>query len=228
MVTLILVLPGVVLLAWLWRTRPERRRAVLTLVAAVGLGFQVLHVAEHVVQSAVWVGATDQPPFMTPWAVWGADVLAVAGHPSLGQELLHLVGNAVFLVGLVALAALARPAGRWVRVALVVQGAHLLEHVALSLTTAVWGRAIGATTLLGTLEAGPDLWRLRVLAHLALNTVATGAAVAAVIQTLSARSAAPPDSPTTDAPPPGAPTAGPAHPQAEATSPRSRASSTAA
>lgn len=215
---LVLVLPGVVLLAWLWRTRPERRRAVLTLVAAVGLGFQVLHVAEHLVQSAVWVGATDQPPFLTPWAAWGADLLAVAGHGSLGQELLHLVGNAVFLAGLVALAALARPPGQWVRLALVVQGAHLLEHVALSLTTAVWGRAIGATTLLGTLEAGPALWRLRVLAHLALNTVATLAAAAAVIQTLSAPSAPPPESPTADQ----------AHPQTPATRSRSRASSTAA
>ncbi len=183
---LMVTVTGVALLVWSWHTRPERRRAVLTLVAVAGLGFQVLHIAEHVVQSGVWVTAPDQPPFLTPWATWGAEALAVTGHASLGQELLHLVGNAVFLLGLSALAALVRPPARAVRLALAWQGAHLLEHVALSLTTAVWGRAIGVTTLLGTLDAGPTLWRLRVLAHLALNTIASAYAAVGIVQTLRA------------------------------------------
>lgn len=177
---------GVALLVWSWHARPERRRAVLTLVAVAGLGFQVVHVVEHVVQSGVWAGAPEQPPFLTPWATWGAEALAVTGHASLGQELLHLVGNAVFLLGLLALAARVRPPARAVRLALVWQGGHVLEHVALALTTAVAGRAIGVTTLLGTLDAGPSLWRLRVLAHLALNTIASVYATLGVVHTMGA------------------------------------------
>lgn len=209
---------GVALLVWSWYARPERRRAVLTLVAVAGLGFQVVHVAEHVVQSGVWVAAPEQPPFLTPWATWGAEALAVTGHASLGQELLHLVGNAVFLLGLLALAALVRPPARPVRLALAWQGAHVLEHVALSLTTAVWGRAIGVTTLLGTLDAGPSLWRLRVLAHLALNTIATVYATLGVIHSVRASTTGMPKEPPS----------GDAGGQAPATRSRSRARSTAA
>lgn len=215
---LVVAAAGVALLVWSWHARPERRRAVLTVVAVAGLGFQVVHVAEHVLQSGVWVAAPEQPPFLTPWAMWGAEALTVTGHASLGQELLHLVGNAVFLLGLLALAARVRPPARAVRLALAWQGAHVLEHVALSLTTAVWGRAIGVTTLLGTLDAGPALWRLRVLAHLALNTIASVYAAVGVIQSVRARPTRMPKEPSD----------GDTRDQAPATMSRSRARSTAA
>lgn len=193
---LVVAAVGAALLVWQWCARPARRRAILTLVAVAGLSFQVLHIAEHVVQSAVWVAAPDRPPFLTPWATWGAEALAVTGHASLGQELLHLVGNAVFLLGLLALVARVRPSARAVRLAVAWQGAHLLEHVALSLTTAVWGRAIGVTTLLGTLEAGPTLWRLRVLAHLALNTIASIYAAVGIVHTVRASTTRSPKDPS--------------------------------
>lgn len=209
---------GVAVLVWLWYARPERRRAVLALVAASGLGFQVLHVAEHVVQSGVWAAAPDRPPFLTPWATWGAEALAVTGDPALGQELLHLLGNAVFLVGLLALTAGTRTPSRTLKSALAWQGGHLLEHVALSLTTAVWGRAIGVTTLLGTLDAGPSMWRLRVLAHLGLNSIATLFAVIAVAQLVRARAVAGREDPPDEGPTSGISQAVPAGSRATAAS----------
>ena len=51
--------------------------------------------------------------------------------------------------------------------------------------------AIGVTTLFGTLEPGPTLWSLRVLAHLGFNAGATMFAAVAVIQFLRARSPGP-------------------------------------
>lgn len=140
---------------------------MLAAAAVGGLGFQLVHAVEHVVQAGAWVAAPHQSPFLTPWAVVGRDALAVGGDLSLGNELLHLLGNVIFLVGLAALgwtAGSAISGSRSLRVALVVQGAHVAEHVALSVTAAAVGRAIGVTTLFGLLDPGPALWTLRVAA----------------------------------------------------------------
>lgn len=153
------------------------------MVAAGGLGFQVVHVLEHVAQAGVWMAHPNQPPFLTPWAIAGRDALAVGGDAALGNELLHLVGNLIFLAGLVALALLARrrqAGGRALRLALVVQSLHVSEHLALTLTAATMGEAVGITTAFGLLDAGGPLWALRVNAHFVWNAVATVAAVGAV------------------------------------------------
>lgn len=183
--TLIMMAAGATGLAWVWHTRPQQRRPVLVLTAVAGLGFQLVHALEHVVQAGAWVTAPNQPPFLTPWAIAGRDALAVGGDAALGAELLHLAGNLVFLAGLMALAAIANPtrSSRALRAGLLVQGAHVAEHVALTLTVATVSKAIGVTTLFGLLDAGPTLWTLRVTAHFTVNalaTVAAGLAVAGV------------------------------------------------
>ena len=184
--TLIVLALGLAGAAWVWQQRPEQRRTALAVVAIGGLGFQAVHGLEHVVQAGAWVLAPDQPPFLTPWAAAGADVLAVGGNAGLGNELLHLVGNVIFLVGLAGLAGLAAGTAaartRSLRWALVIQGAHVAEHVALTVSAALLGRAIGVTTLFGTLAPGPAQWSLRVAAHLGINAAATIAAALAVIQ----------------------------------------------
>lgn len=184
----LLLAVGAVGLIWGWRTSSPHHRRVLGFVAAGGLWFQAFHMAEHLVQAGVWVAARDRPPFLTPVAELGADTLEIVGHAGSGAELLHLAGNTLFLVGLLALAGLARSRRRSVTIALVIQGVHLLEHAALTLSVFVAGHAIGVTTLFGTLEPGPTLWSLRVLAHLGLNATATLFAAVAVIQFLRARS----------------------------------------
>lgn len=174
---------GAIGLGWVWIRRPEQQGAVLGVAAAGGLGFQLIHVLEHVVQAGAWVLAPTQPPFLTPWAAMGRDALAIGGDAALGNELLHLLGNLVFLVGLVAFGRVAGATTsppRALHVGLALQGAHVVEHAALTVTAAITGRALGVTTLFGLLEAGPLLWSLRVVAHFALNTVATAAAVLAV------------------------------------------------
>jgi hypothetical protein len=173
-------------LVWAWHAQPHQRPRILGFIAAGGLGFQAVHMVEHVVQVVAWVAAPGRPPFLTPWAEVGAEALSVTGQPGLGEELLHLVGNVVFLVGLVALAGLVRSRSRSLMVALVVQGVHVAEHVALTFGVIATGRAIGVTTLFGALSPGPTLWSVRVLAHLGLNAVATLAAAVALIHILRA------------------------------------------
>ena len=91
----------------MWRTG--------VVMAAVGLlGFQAFHVLEHGIQIGYWFGHPQAAPFLTPWAVVGRDVLAapLGRGPARGAELLHLVGNLLFLGGLLLLAAVWRYGGR--------------------------------------------------------------------------------------------------------------------
>ena len=163
-------------LLWVWLRRPEQRLAVTVVVATSGLLFQVVHTIEHAAQSAAWLAHPDQPPWLTPWAATGRDWLALGGDVALGNELLHLVGNLVFLVGLAAVARLARHLGSGrpgaLTAALWIQGLHVAEHAALTVSTVTLGSAVGVTTLLGQLPPGPPLWTLRVLAHFTINAAA--------------------------------------------------------
>lgn len=178
---------GVAVVAWVAWARPESRRVIVTGIAAGGLAFQALHMAEHVVQLGVWLWAPDRPPFLTAWAEAGRDHLAVGGHTALGDELLHLGGNLVFLIGLVALAALVGKRGRVpsLSVALAVQGIHVIEHIALTGSLLATGRSIGVTTLFGVLDPGPGLWGTRVIAHFGLNAVASAATAVALVHILA-------------------------------------------
>jgi hypothetical protein len=177
-ITLILGLVGMV---WVWFRRPEQRMQVLTVVAVSGLLFQVVHVLEHAAQTAAWTARPNQPPWLTPWAATGRDCLAHGGDLALGNELLHLVGNLVFLAGLAAPAGLVARFGahrpRPLTAALGIQGLHLAEHAALTASTAISGTAVGVTTALGRLSPGPGLWTLRVIAHFTINAAATVAVV---------------------------------------------------
>lgn len=177
---LVMVLCGITLLAAGLRRRGSAwPSAVLVALAIGGLLFQGAHTAEHVAQVVQWGTTPSAPAWLSPWAVTLRDGLAVGGV-ALGNELLHLLGNLVFLVGALALLALvgrgavrpARPGP--VRAAVAVQVAHVVEHVALTVSVLTVGRPIGVTTLFGTVEAGPDATALRVLAHFMINAVASG------------------------------------------------------
>lgn len=151
---------------------------LLTAVAVAALSFQVVHAIEHVAQVAYWFVHPDAMPWLTPWATAGRDVLAATtdGHATSGSELLHLAGNVVFLAGLAALVTVvshrSMPVPRPMCTAIWIQGLHVLEHVALTATWFTFGRALGVTTLFGTVH-GTAGTSLRVWAHLALKLVAT-------------------------------------------------------
>lgn len=170
--------------------RVDRVTVFLMYLAVSALVFQAVHLVEHVAQLGYWMARPLEAPWLTPWAVEGRDALAVAGNLVLGNEILHLVGNLIFLGGLVALflycrrRALGMPSA--LHVAFVIQGIHVAEHVALTTTTALWGKAIGISTFLGLVN-GPVMTSYRVWFHFLINLVATWFAARAVMS-LYARS----------------------------------------
>lgn len=149
---------------------------VLKYVAVGALVFQAVHFFEHLAQVGYWVAHPLEAPWLTPWAAEGRDALAIGGELALGNELLHLIGNLVFLGGVVALVAYCQRRGRGMlpglRVALLLQGFHVIEHMALTATSAIYGKAIGLSTFLG-LVGGPVMTSYRVWFHLLINLVAT-------------------------------------------------------
>jgi hypothetical protein len=155
-------------------------------VAVAGIGFQVFHFVEHVAQLTYWGIHPGHPPWLTPWAEVGRDALALDGDPATGSELLHLVGNVIFLAALLALWRYVRGSGlgrvRALHPALVLQGFHLGEHVLLTATWVLWGRALGLSTLFGALS-GPSLGTYRIWWHFLVNLAATVLAVAALLGT---------------------------------------------
>lgn len=158
---------------------------VLVTLAAGLLLTQTVHVAEHLVQFGYWVTHPTEPPFLTPVATIGRDALAPAarGAAAGGAELLHLLGNGLFLAGLGLLGAhldrVGRPRPSALRGAVLVQCVHLAEHVLLTMTWYATGTALGVTTLFGSL-GGAAASSLRVIAHLLLNLAPTTLAVVAL------------------------------------------------
>lgn len=172
--------------------RAGRGLRPLTAVALGAIGFQVLHFAEHLLQVGYWLVHPADPPWLTPWAAAARDGLAwlTDGAAGTGNEVLHLVGNVVFLAGLVCAALAMAPRtladagerGPWLRRALWVQSLHVAEHLALTATWLAWGRAVGASNLLGLLDpATPVGSGTRVLVHFVINLVATAFALRAVV-----------------------------------------------
>lgn len=154
-------------------------------MAVAGIGFQVFHFVEHVAQLGYWTAHPGHPPWLTPWAEAGRDALAFGGDPGTGSELLHLIGNVIFLVGLVALLGHVRGlagvprAPRPLGLALGVQAFHVAEHVLLTSSWVLSGKALGFSTLFG---AFPGSWVVtyRLWWHFLINLIATGLGVAAL------------------------------------------------
>ncbi|MFA6264095.1 MAG: DUF6008 family protein [Pseudolabrys sp.] len=94
-------------------TWPRLALTVAT-VAALGLAFQVGHFFEHAAQFAIWVLGDlsnicgRDTPWMSPWVTEMVRYVGVSLFPQaatprqmmVGMELLHLVGNSIFLVGI--------------------------------------------------------------------------------------------------------------------------------
>lgn len=167
------------------REMPTARITVLVKYLAVSaLVFQAVHLIEHMAQLGYWIARPLEAPWLTPWADAGRAQLAVGGNAALGNEILHLVGNVIFLAGLVALLSYVHRLGlemsSALRVAFVVQGVHVIEHVALTTTAALWGEAVGISTFFGLVD-GPVMTSYRVWFHFLINLVASWFAARAVM-----------------------------------------------
>lgn len=175
-----LVMWAAVAVLWVGSRRPVPGRWYTAGLAVIGLGVvgQIGHIQEHIAQVGIWVLHPDSPPGMTPWG----DALAMGfgrvdpANKTLGMEILHLVGNFIFLAGLagvmvVTRRALRTKARRWARMGTWMQFVHGLEHLALTVSVALGARAIGLSTWFGLLPEGPGLWTYRVWWHFIANVV---------------------------------------------------------
>ena len=150
-------------------TRVPQR--VLTHITVGAMAFQVAHFVEHGAQFAYWVAHPTATPWLTPWAEIARDSLSAS--PATGVELLHLLGNGVFWIGLIAFAALPSGQGQpQLRTAIWLQGAHVLEHVVLTATWVFGGAALGFSTAFGMFEGGA-LSSYRVVWHFTINLFVT-------------------------------------------------------
>lgn len=184
---LVLVLGAAVAVAAVFFVRGRPVRLGATVVAGA-LAFQLIHVFEHGLQVAVWAGDPSARPWMSSWAAgtasgvgqWCSLVATSSGAKPLGTEMLHLLGNVIFVAGLavmVSLGALVHLGHA--RKALAIQCLHVLEHVVLTGTLVVTGTAYGASTVLNdVLPVGGAT--ARVLFHFGINAAATFYAVRAV------------------------------------------------
>lgn len=166
-----------------------RAQWIVGTVVAV-LIFQVVHSAEHVAQATYWLFNPTQPAWMSAWAMGLVNVL---GGGPLGMEWLHLIGNAIFLGGL--LLAFRLPEQylnptmlKWLRLATIVEAAHFAEHVLLTASVLFAGKAVGVSTLFGALTPGtPAAVGYRVTFHLIVNLVVVFFALKAALAVRDAR-----------------------------------------
>jgi hypothetical protein len=147
-------------------------------VAVAGIAFQIVHLVEHVAQTGYWFMHPADAPWLTPWAVVGRDMLVVGGRIVTGNELLHLLGNGIFMGALLALAWVAKSHGmsadRFPHLgkAIATQGIHLAEHVLLTLTVFTIGMPLGLSTLFG-FATGSWGSSYRIWFHFIINAIAT-------------------------------------------------------
>lgn len=161
----------------------------LLLGAFLGLLFQVGHFAEHAWQFGAWLFGDRTKPWMSPLADWLAmrtgelvypmpefctdEAAWMQGQMKRGMEVLHLIGNAIFLVGLGA--AWYLTLSRTLANALAVEAFHLTEHLMLTVSVLLGGPAIGWSTMFGWAPAllGNPEWVVgyRVGWHFILNAI---------------------------------------------------------
>ncbi len=167
---------------------PEPQRVfdlatVMAAFAGLGMAFQVGHFFEHAAQFAIWIIGDPaicgrDTPWMSPWVTEVVHQAGAAMFPAanrarqmmMGMEILHLIGNSIFLVSLGCLYYCIR--SRWIRWALFIEGFHLYEHLMLTATAYFLGKPVGLSTLFGgSTVIGPQEFAVgyRVSWHFAMN-----------------------------------------------------------
>jgi hypothetical protein len=161
------------------RTRRTWVYGATSALIVIGVIGQIGHLQEHVAQAGYWIVHPEAPAWMTPWGsglAMGFQMID-PGRPTLGMEILHFLGNLIFLAGMVAIMVIttrarATKARRWAKMGVWMQGIHGLEH--LSLMLSVWlgaKQAIGLSTWFGLLDPGPGASTYRVWWHFFANVI---------------------------------------------------------
>ena len=137
---------------------PAHKRVIyytLATIATAGLIFQIGHFLEHTVQFGVWLFGDRTAPWMSAPVMELVHMVGAYYFPtadmarqmSAGMEILHLIGNTIFLTTLLSLLYFIR--SKWVRYAFYVEMFHLYEHISLTLSIIYLGKPIGFSTLFG-------------------------------------------------------------------------------
>jgi len=178
----------------------------IAVIAGMGLAFQVGHFAEHAVQFGVWLlGDYSQicgrdTPWMSPWVTelvrrLGVALFPDAGAPRqmmMGMEILHLIGNCIFLVSLGCLYYCKK--SKWIRWAIYIEGFHFYEHLMLTTTAYFVGKPIGLSTLFGhsSVIGSPEFAvGYRVTWHFAMNLLPMPFAMIGFMEPAAAHEAQP-------------------------------------
>ncbi|WP_123812993.1 DUF6008 family protein [Myceligenerans xiligouense] len=172
---------AIVVLAVSHRRRVEtwmlRTATGIVLLGVIG---QIGHMLEHVAQAGYWIMNPYAPAWMTPWGTGLANGFGVVDptKPSLGMEILHFVGNMLFLAGIVGVMQLTRrvtyrsTARKCATMGVWMQGIHGVEHLVLMLS--VWlgaPTAIGLSTWFGLIDPGVALSTHRIWWHFLANVL---------------------------------------------------------
>lgn len=178
---------------------------VLAGVAGLGMAFQVGHFAEHAFQFGVWIlgDLSNICGRDTPWmSTWVTEMVRRGGQSMfptadaarqmmMGMEVLHLIGNSVFLASLGCLYYCVR--SKWIRWALYIEGFHLYEHLMLTVSAYFIGKPIGLSTLFGGagMIGSPEFAvGYRVSWHFAMNLLPMPFAMIGLMEHVRSRAAA--------------------------------------
>lgn len=157
--------------------------SILMVIVILGGIFQVGHFIEHAVQFGVWLAGHHSAPYMSPMAMtlthqiggWLFPTQNMQAQMMKGMEVLHLVGNGVFLVTLAGV--LYFIPSKLVRYALYVETFHLYEHIMLTATAIFLDKPIGLSTLFGGVDViGSHAFAVghRVIWHFGMNLIPSG------------------------------------------------------
>lgn len=146
------------------------------LVVTLAFIFQIAHFFEHIAQFFVWLFGPKDVVYMTPWAVDLVDWIAgmFSGKPEflarkIGLEILHLVGNLIFLVGIIFYFRFNK--NRGVKIAFWFQLFHVFEHFILTISTLTLGYPIGFSTLFGANISVKFSVSYRIIWHFVFNLI---------------------------------------------------------
>jgi hypothetical protein len=168
----------------------------------LGIAFQIGHFFEHLFQFGMWLFSERSVAWMSPPVMAMVHWIGASMYPAaemkrqmgVGMEVLHLIGNGIFLATIAGLYYGNFMRNRLVKWALVIEGLHLLEHVMLTLSIIYVGKPLGVSTLFGNNIAwfGQE-WGVgyRVAWHFLMNLVPTILVMKAVMQYLKGRKASP-------------------------------------
>jgi hypothetical protein len=158
-----------------------KNKYIAYIFVAAGALFQIFHTVEHIIQMYRWGISPYSPPYMSPVAKTAAKQLEssfantfnITGIPNIGMELLHLVGNSIFLTGGIVLfySPIFKKIKSYALYPVLFEGLHLAEHISLTFFAASKKSAWGSSTLFNLLS-GPQLTTHRIVWHFIMNVLA--------------------------------------------------------